>query len=121
MPAALAAMIEDRRVDSTEAAAEAARLAAWIPLSPSAWREIQGRAATLGIRAELLSDGTEVRLVAELGPADAESESRTGQGIVEYGLILGLTSMLTIVILVFFASTVAQILAAVGTAIDQAG
>ena len=63
---ALAAMIEDRRVDSTVAAAEAARLAQWIPLAASAWREIQGRAATLGISAELLSDGTEVRLVAEL-------------------------------------------------------
>ena len=47
--------------------------------------------------------------------------TRTGQGIVEYGLILGLTSMLTIVILVFFGATVAQILAAVGTAIDKAG
>ena len=68
MPAALAAMIEDRRVDSTEAAAEAARLAAWIPLTASAWREIQGRAATLGISAELLSGGAEVRLTAELAP-----------------------------------------------------
>ena len=72
MPAALAAMIEDRRVDSTEAAAEAARLAAWIPLAPSAWREIQGRAATLGISAELLAGGTEVRLVAHLTPPPAD-------------------------------------------------
>jgi hypothetical protein len=73
MPAALAAMIEDRRVDSTQAAAEAARLAEWIPLAVSAWREIQGRAATLGIRAELLADGTEVRLVAQLAPPPADA------------------------------------------------
>ena len=46
---------------------------------------------------------------------------RTGQGIVEYGLILGLASMLTVVILVFFGGTVAQILAAVGAVIDKAG
>ena len=51
----------------------------------------------------------------------ADRPTRTGQGIVEYGLILGLTSMLTIVILVFFGAMVAQILAAVGTAIDKAG
>jgi two-component system sensor histidine kinase DegS len=63
---ALAAMIEDRRVDSSAAAAEAALLAAWVPLSASAWREIHGRAATLGITAELLNGGTEVRLVAQL-------------------------------------------------------
>jgi two-component system, NarL family, sensor histidine kinase DegS len=63
---ALAAMIEDRRADSSAAAAEVARLAVWVPLAVAAWREIQGRAATLGISAELLGDGTEVRLVAEL-------------------------------------------------------
>ena len=55
------------------------------------------------------------------GRSSLRRASRTGQGIVEYGLILGLASMLTIVILVFFGATVAQILAAVGTAIDKAG
>jgi two-component system, NarL family, sensor histidine kinase DegS len=70
LPAALAAMIEDRRADQT-AAVEAARLAALVPLPPAAWREIQDRAATLGIRAELLAEATEVRLVAEAAGADA--------------------------------------------------
>lgn len=44
-----------------------------------------------------------------------------GQGIVEYGLMLGLVAVFTVVILVFFGQTVAEILAAVGAAIDRAG
>jgi two-component system sensor histidine kinase DegS len=35
----------------------------WVPLAPSAWREIQGRAASLGIGAELLAEGSQVLLV----------------------------------------------------------
>jgi hypothetical protein len=42
---------------------------AWVALSPTAWREIQGRAATLGIAAELLADGTQVRLVVDQAAA----------------------------------------------------
>ena len=37
----------------------------WVPLAPAAWREIQGRAASLGMTAELLADGTQVRLVVD--------------------------------------------------------
>ncbi|MGZ6340050.1 MAG: sensor histidine kinase [Candidatus Limnocylindrales bacterium] len=37
----------------------------WVPLAPAAWREIQGRAATIAISAELLADGTQVRLVVD--------------------------------------------------------
>jgi two-component system sensor histidine kinase DegS len=37
----------------------------WVPLAPSAWREIQGRAATLAIAAELLAGGTQVLLVVD--------------------------------------------------------
>jgi Flp pilus assembly pilin Flp len=44
-----------------------------------------------------------------------------GQGIVEYALILGLMAVVAIVILVFFGDTLAQVLAAIGSAIDHAG
>jgi two-component system sensor histidine kinase DegS len=37
----------------------------WVPLSATAWREIQGRAATLGISAELLAEGSQVLLVID--------------------------------------------------------
>jgi len=43
-----------------------------------------------------------------------------GQGLVEYGLILALTSVLTIVWLVVFGGAVADALAAIAMAIDQA-
>jgi Flp pilus assembly pilin Flp len=56
-----------------------------------------------------------------MGPSSHRNSGRTGQGIVEYGLMLGLTSVLTVVILVFFGGTVAQVLAVVGGLIDKAG
>ena len=43
-----------------------------------------------------------------------------GQGLVEYGLILALTVAFTAVILGVFGSTVADVLGAIGTAIDSA-
>ncbi len=43
-----------------------------------------------------------------------------GQGLVEYGLILALTTVLTILILVVFGGTVADVLVAIGGAIDAA-
>ncbi len=43
-----------------------------------------------------------------------------GQGIVEYGLILSLMAVVAIVILVVFGRTLADVLAAIGTAIDRA-
>ena len=43
-----------------------------------------------------------------------------GQGLVEYGLMLALTSVLTIVWLVVFGGAVADALAAIAMAIDQA-
>ena len=49
------------------------------------------------------------------------SRERTrGQGLVEYGLMLALTSVLTIVWLVVFGGAVADALAAIAMAIDQA-
>ena len=75
LPPALAAMMEDRRADARDAV-EAAKRDAIVVLPPSTWREIQGRASTLGMRAELSADGAELRLVAELPPmvptADAQ-------------------------------------------------
>jgi hypothetical protein len=43
-----------------------------------------------------------------------------GQGLVEYGLILALTTVLTVLILVVFGGTLADFLVAVGGAIDAA-
>ena len=43
-----------------------------------------------------------------------------GQGLVEYGLILALTTILTVLILVVFGGTVADFLVAVGGAINAA-
>jgi two-component system, NarL family, sensor histidine kinase DegS len=59
LPPALAAMIEDRR-EQAEAAAESARNAAIVSLPAAAWRDIQQRAATVGIGAELLAGGAEL-------------------------------------------------------------
>ena len=43
-----------------------------------------------------------------------------GQGIVEYGLILALTAAITAVILLFLGGTLADVLGAIGGAIDAA-
>ena len=43
-----------------------------------------------------------------------------GQGVVEYGLILALTALFTILILGVFGGTVADILSAIANAIDAA-
>ena len=43
-----------------------------------------------------------------------------GQGLVEYGLILALTSIFTILILGVFGGTVADILSIIANAIDAA-
>jgi Flp pilus assembly pilin Flp len=43
-----------------------------------------------------------------------------GQGLVEYGLILALSSLLTVVWLVLFEGAIAEALAAIGGAIDAA-
>ncbi len=61
LPPALAAMMEDRRRPPDAAAA--ARREAIVVLPPSTWREVSGRAATLGIAADLSDDGSEVHLV----------------------------------------------------------
>jgi len=66
LPPALAAMIEERRAEA-EAATAAARSPVGLPAAT--WREIEERAATLGIAAELLGGGSELRLRVPLPPA----------------------------------------------------
>jgi Flp pilus assembly pilin Flp len=46
--------------------------------------------------------------------------TRRGQGLVEYGLILALTAVFTVLILGLFGGTLADVLAAIGNAIDSA-
>ena len=70
LPPALAAMMADRRADARDAV-EAARREAIVVLPPSTWREIQSRATTLGMTAELADDGAELRLTAEFPPEPA--------------------------------------------------
>jgi two-component system, NarL family, sensor histidine kinase DegS len=65
LPPALAALVEERRV-AQQAAAEAAVRASIVGLPPPTWREIQDRAASIGVQAALLSDGARLHLVAEL-------------------------------------------------------
>jgi Flp pilus assembly pilin Flp len=50
----------------------------------------------------------------------ATTHHQTGQGIVEYGLILGLSAVVTIVVLVFMGATLADVLEVIGKAIDAA-
>ena len=65
LPPALAAMFEERLADERDAA-EAALRESIVALPPANWREIQGRASSIGVVAELLADGSELRLVADI-------------------------------------------------------
>jgi two-component system, NarL family, sensor histidine kinase DegS len=71
LPPALAAMMEERRVDA-QTAAETARRESIVELPPTTWREIQGRASPLGLTVDLSANGSELSLLAELPPASAE-------------------------------------------------
>lgn len=53
------------------------------------------------------------------GPVARWTE-RAGQGLVEYGLIFALSSVLTVIWVVVFGGAVADALAAIAQAIDQA-
>jgi hypothetical protein len=70
LPPALAAMMEERRADA-RTAAETAQRDSIVELSSTTWREIQGRANTIGLTAELSTDGSELRLLAELPQVSA--------------------------------------------------
>jgi hypothetical protein len=64
-------MMEQRRVDA-RTAAETALRDSIVELSSTTWREIQGRANTIGLTVELSTDGSELRLLAELPQVSAE-------------------------------------------------
>jgi two-component system sensor histidine kinase DegS len=72
LPPALAAMMEERRADA-RTAAETAKRDSIVSLPPSTWREVQSRAATLGLIVELSPDGSELQLLSELPAASAEA------------------------------------------------
>jgi len=65
LPPALAALVEERRA-AQQAAAEAAVRASVVSIPPPTWREIQDRAASVGVHAALLAGGSHLHLVAEL-------------------------------------------------------
>ncbi len=69
LPPALAAMMEERRADEREAVESAARDAI-VVLPSTTWREIQSRAASVGVAAELLGGGGEFRLLADVPPIE---------------------------------------------------
>jgi two-component system sensor histidine kinase DegS len=69
LPPALEAMLVDRR-EQAQSAATKARDAAVVSLPPATWREIEQRATTTGIGAELAEGGASLHLRAEIGPAD---------------------------------------------------
>ena len=73
LPPALAALVEDRRSAEREAAAAAIR-ASIVVLPTSTWREIQDRAASVGVDAELRADGGQLHLAADLPSLDAAGE-----------------------------------------------
>jgi Flp pilus assembly pilin Flp len=54
-------------------------------------------------------------------PPGAEADPRPdrGQGLVEYGLILGLAALVTVIALVFFGGALAAALSLLGQAIDS--
>ena len=67
-------MMADRRADARDAV-EAAKRDAIVVLPPSTWREIQSRAASIGVTAELLLEGSELRLVADIPALETPPES----------------------------------------------
>jgi two-component system sensor histidine kinase DegS len=68
LPPALESMMADRR-ERAEARSVAAREAAIVALPESTWREIQQRATTTGIAAQLSDGGDTLHIRAELGAA----------------------------------------------------
>ncbi len=69
LPPALAALVEERRA-AQRAAAEAAIRASVVPLPPAAWREIQDRAGSVGVDAQLRDAGTHLHLSVDLPSLD---------------------------------------------------
>jgi len=79
LPPALAEMMEQRRRDHTEAVEAAAR-AAFVTLPATLVRDLEDRAATLGITAEVLDEGGRLRLVAPLPEPGDDGSTSDGTG-----------------------------------------
>jgi len=73
LPPALESMMAERQERAATRSA-AAREAAIVALPPATWREIQQRAATTGIAAELSEGGGVLQVRAELGTAASEPD-----------------------------------------------
>jgi two-component system sensor histidine kinase DegS len=69
LPPALESMMTERR-ERAEARSSAAREAAIVALPESTWREIENRAATTGIEAELSDGGGTLQLRADIGTTE---------------------------------------------------
>jgi two-component system sensor histidine kinase DegS len=72
LPPALAEMFEQRLADERQAAENAIRESI-VALPAGNWREIQSRAASIGVTAELSPDENELRLVAEIPALETPS------------------------------------------------
>jgi hypothetical protein len=79
LPPAIAGMVEERR-EAHRDAVEAARLAALAKVPDRLWKEISGRAELLGIDAELLDEGTRLRLLVNLPAAGARDTEAAEEG-----------------------------------------
>jgi two-component system sensor histidine kinase DegS len=73
LPPALESMMAERQERAASRSA-AAREAAIVALPPATWREIQQRAATTGIAAELSEGGGVLQVRAELGTAASDAD-----------------------------------------------
>lgn len=70
LPPALAALVEDRRTAKRDAAAAAVR-ASIVVLPAATWHEIQDRAASVSVEAELRADGGHLHLATDLPALEA--------------------------------------------------
>ena len=66
------------------------------------------------------TDPPESTSIPPRSEAKLREPSARGQGVVEYGLILSLSTVLAVVLLVFFGGTLSAFLQAVGDAIEAA-
>ena len=79
LPPAIAGMVEERR-EAHRDAVEAARLAALARIPDRLWKEIAGRAELLGIDAELLDEGTRLRLLVDLPSTSGRDSTDADEG-----------------------------------------
>jgi two-component system sensor histidine kinase DegS len=79
LPPALESMMADRK-ERAAARSAAAREAAIVALPASTWREIEGRATTTGIAAELSDGGGTLHVRAELGTTEGGAGGEDGDG-----------------------------------------